>query len=97
MAVHEIMTNQTQNGIGTSMTNGNDLSIYAITLSGKPDGAFIDIIVDLTGGSDPHNYVVVGKLSCDNPSRLIMLPAGAKVNTWLHGATPLTNITVRIA
>lgn len=95
MASVEIFRNKRTDGVGTAQSNsGSAIAVYAISLKGNLDDAFVDVLIDLSGGSD---FVVAGKLSAHNRTRLIMIPAGAKVNARLVGARASTNVTVILA
>lgn len=95
MASVDIFSNKKTDGVGTAQTNsGASIAVYAISLKGNLDGAFVDVLIDLSGGSD---YVVAGTLSHHNRTRLIMIPAGAQVNAKLSGARTSTKVTVTLA
>lgn len=94
MTVQMIMQNKSTDGLGTGMVNGGSLAIFAVTFKGFLGRAFLDILIDVGGGTD---YVVAGQLSQSNPVKLIMLPANAKINAKLSGCDSSTLVTVEVA
>ena len=94
MAHTELFSHQKNDGRGSVMTVGNTIAVYALTLEGLLDKGFCNILVDIAAAG---TYTSAGSLSDAEPAKLIMLPAGAKCTAQLSGATPLTDISVKIA
>lgn len=94
MAVHKLLDNATTDGVGLSMTNGGTLAVYALSYQGYLGTAYLDILVDFDGSG---HWVTAGSLRPTRAAQLIMLPAGAKCNARLSGATSETKVTVVVA
>ncbi len=93
MAAHIIFENKKVDGLGISMTNTGTVSAFAITLQGTLDQAFVNVLMDISGGTD---WVTIGRLGRHNTSKLFLLPAGASCTALLQGASENTDVTVKI-
>lgn len=93
MAVQEVMTNKTTDGIGNAFVNGATVAVYAMDLKGNSDGCIINILVDIAGGTD---YTSAGQLTSQQPLQLIILPSGASCTAQLLAAGTKTKVTIRL-
>jgi len=94
MAVNTLLTEARADTLGATMTTGDTLAVYALTLKGTLDGALVSILVDIDKSGV---WINAGSLTYESPTKLIMLPSRAFCTAKVYGGGDATSVTVVIA